>query len=138
MERPTRKHSRKRDAILACLRGTTVHPSADWIYARLKPEIPDLSLGTVYRNLTLFREEGVIRSLGVVDGLERFDADTSPHMHFVCTCCGAVLDVEGAQLPAELPAMGAAAGNVSSCQVTFTGVCHSCASDACASDLIIN
>ena len=138
MERSTRKHSRKRDAILACLRGTAVHPSADWIYARLKPEIPDLSLGTVYRNLSLFREEGMAQSLGVVNGLERFDADTSPHMHFVCTRCGAVIDVDGAQLPADLPAMGETAGRVSACRVTFSGICHACASDACASDLIEN
>ena len=63
MER-TAKHFRKRDAILTCLRQTTVHPSADWVYARLKPEYPDLSLGTVYRNLALFKEQGKILSLG--------------------------------------------------------------------------
>ena len=52
------KHFRKRDAILTCLRQTKEHPSADWLYARLKPEIADLSLGTVYRNLSLFKEKG--------------------------------------------------------------------------------
>ena len=52
MER-TAKHFRKRDAILSCLRGTTDHPSAEWIYNRLKPEIPDISLGTVYSGLML-------------------------------------------------------------------------------------
>ena len=48
------KHFRKRDAILNCLRQTDVHPSAEWVHAQLKPEYPDLSLGTVYRNLALF------------------------------------------------------------------------------------
>ena len=57
------KHFRKRDAILTCLRQTKVHPSADWVYNQLKPEIPDLSLGTVYRNLSLFKEQGLINSL---------------------------------------------------------------------------
>ena len=47
---PERKHSKKRDAIYECLRNTTTHPSAEWVYAQLKPTIPDLSLGTVYRN----------------------------------------------------------------------------------------
>ena len=70
MER-TAKHFRKRDAILTCLRQTTVHPSAEWIYAKLKPEIPDLSLGTVYRNLALFKQQGLITSLGTVNGVER-------------------------------------------------------------------
>ena len=50
---------------------------------------PDLSLGTVYRNLLLFQQQGVIQSVGVVNGQERFDADTTPHSHFVCTTCGA-------------------------------------------------
>ena len=46
-----RKHSHKRDAILECLRCTTSHPTAEWVYTQLKPTIPDLSLATVYRNL---------------------------------------------------------------------------------------
>ena len=50
-----RKHSRKRDAILECLRCTTSHPTAEWIYTQLKPTIPDLSLATVYRNLAMFK-----------------------------------------------------------------------------------
>ena len=54
---PPKKHSKKRDAILECVRSTTAHPSAEWIYAQLKPQIPDLSLGTVYRNLAAFKQE---------------------------------------------------------------------------------
>lgn len=136
MEKRTRNHSRKRDAILACLRSTPTHPSADWIYARLKPEIPDLSLGTVYRNLSLFRREGLIVSVGVVGGLERFDADVSPHMHFICSCCGAVLDAGAAELPSGLVSLAARCGEVESCRVTFSGVCFHCASGAKAPELI--
>lgn len=73
-----RKHSRKRDAILACLRSTTCHPTAEWVYQQLKPAIPDLSLGTVYRNLSMFKDEGLVISVGTVGGLERFDGNTSP------------------------------------------------------------
>ena len=86
----TVKRFRKRDAILTCLRQTVVHPSADWVFAQLKPEIPDLSLGTVYRNLALFKEQGLIMSLGTVNGVERFDGNTEPHVHFICTECGKV------------------------------------------------
>ena len=93
MERTTR-YSKKREAILSALRGTKSHPSAEWVYQTLKPTLPDLSLGTVYRNLALFRQQGVIQSVGVVNGQERFDADTSLHHHFVCERCGSVLDLD--------------------------------------------
>ena len=60
-----RKRSRKRDAILACVRATTCHPSAEWVYQRLKPTIPDLSLGTVYRNLSMFKDSEGCTSLAI-------------------------------------------------------------------------
>ena len=97
-----KKFSRKREAILTCLRGTTCHPTAEWVYQQLKPEYPDLSLGTVYRNLAAFKAEGVIDSVGVVNGLERYDGNTIPHAHIVCESCGAVLDAERIELPEEL------------------------------------
>jgi Fur family peroxide stress response transcriptional regulator len=87
-----RKHSKKRDAILRIIRSTKSHPSAQWVYDRLKPLIPDLSLATVYRNINLFREEGSVVSVGVVNGEERFDGYVKPHPHFVCSRCGCVLD----------------------------------------------
>jgi len=92
MERAIR-YSKKREAILEAIRATKVHPSADWVYQTLKPTHPDLSLGTVYRNLNFLRRQGQIRCVGVVDGQERFDADTGLHNHFVCDRCGAVIDL---------------------------------------------
>ena len=62
------RYSPKRDAILQCLRSTTCHPSAEWVYSQLKPTIPDLSLATVYRNLARFRAEGAVQVIGCVDG----------------------------------------------------------------------
>ena len=127
MERKT-KHFRKRDAILTCVRETTVHPSADWVYARLKPDISDLSLGTVYRNLSLFKEQGLITSLGTVKGVERFDGNTDPHVHFICNGCGSVLDLMQVELPQALTAAATTAcgGQIQSCQLTFTGLCSDC------------
>lgn len=123
-----RKHSRKRDAILQCLRSTDTHPSAEWVYSRLKPEIPDLSLGTVYRNLTLFKESGDIISLGTVQGLERFDGRTDPHVHFVCTQCGRVIDLPGVELPKELveAAEAQAQAPITESRLTFYGPCPHC------------
>lgn len=122
------KHFRKRDAILAYLRSTDVHPSADMVYARLKPEIPDLSLGTVYRNLSMFRQQGVIASVGTVGGVERFDGNTEPHVHFICEDCSAVIDMPQMQVPQMMTesAENQIGGRVAACQLTFTGQCSQC------------
>lgn len=127
MER-VRKHSRKRDAILDCIRQTKCHPSAEWVYQQLKPEFPDLSLGTVYRNIAMFKEEGVIQSIGVVNGLERYDCHTAPHTHFVCTCCGSVQDLEAAILPPQAmeDAERVSGGTVAGYQLQFFGRCAKC------------
>ncbi len=92
------RYSKKREALLHELQETHCHPSAEWLFQRLKPTYPDLSLGTVYRNLAFFQEQGEIRSVGVVNGQERFDADTSNHCHFYCENCGAIEDLHGVAL----------------------------------------
>ena len=122
------KHFKKRDAILACLRQTDQHPSADWVYESVKKQIPDISLATVYRNLNLFKTQGVIQSLGTVQGVERFDGNTAPHVHYICSGCGSVVDLHELHVPAELnnAAALASGGQVDSCQLTFTGLCGKC------------
>ncbi|MFG6350129.1 MAG: transcriptional repressor [Oscillospiraceae bacterium] len=87
------RQSKKRDAMLAFLRTTTRHPSADQVYRRLKPEYPDLSLATVYRNLGQLCEQGLIKRVGTVDGQERYDGEVRPHSHFICNRCGSILDL---------------------------------------------
>ena len=125
----TEKRFRKRSAILECLRSTDTHPSADWIFQQLKGEIPDLSLGTVYRNLSMFKNSGEIVSLGTVNGVERFDASVEPHVHFICSGCGAVVDLPQIETPEELnrQVSKATGGVVDICRLTFTGQCKSCA-----------
>lgn len=127
MERK-QNYSRKREAILKTLRSTKSHPTADWVYQQLKPTFPDLSLGTVYRNLSRFKEDGTIVSVGVVDGQERFDADTSPHSHFICVGCGAVLDVEEGFMDPQADGMVSRINHVQvlSHQVLFRGYCAAC------------
>ena len=88
----SRKHSKKRDAIFQAILSTKTHPGASWVYKKLKPHIPGLSLGTVYRNINVLLEEGAVISVGVVDGEERFDGRKTPHPHFVCEKCGCVKD----------------------------------------------
>lgn len=119
-----RKNSKKRQAILESLRSVTDHPTAEMIYNRLKPEYPDLSLGTVYRNLAMFKREGLITSVGVVDGLERFDFNVTPHAHFVCERCHAVIDVDLS--PPEGLCEQVTCGRVGSCTLSFSGICNHC------------
>ena len=130
MER-TSKHFRKRDAILNCVRSTDAHPSADWVFEHVKQQVPDISLATVYRNLALFKEQGLINSLGTVNGVERFDGNTEPHVHFICTQCGAVQDLPEISVPEELNSAVArsSGGRVDNCQLSFTGICGECATN---------
>ena len=122
------KHFRNRDAILTYLRSTTTHPSAEMVFTQLKPEIPDLSMGTVYRNLNLFKAQGLAVSVATVKGVERFDGNTNPHVHFICSECDAVIDLMDMQVPETLKAVAetSCGGQVGSCQLSFTGICQNC------------
>ena len=88
-----RRQSKKRDAILNLMRSTRSHPEAQWVYDRLKPEFPDLSLGTVYRNIKVLLEEGALASAGVIMGEEHFDGEPVPHPHVICRHCGKIMDL---------------------------------------------
>jgi Fur family peroxide stress response transcriptional regulator len=124
------KHSRKRDAILGAIRSTKTHPSAEWVYWELKPSYPDLSLGTVYRNIAMLRDGGKLQSVGVVAGEERFDGAVEEHAHFVCEVCGAVLDVPeaGVARATELEEISAAHGvTIARRQLMYYGRCAACA-----------
>ena len=124
----TPKNFRKRNAIYECLMASKAHPSAETIYTQLKPTIPDLSLGTVYRNLHLFKEQGQAISVATVNGVERFDGNTDPHVHFICTGCGRVDDLPEMEVPKAFCSEAASqtGGQVDCCQLTFTGRCSQC------------
>lgn len=132
-----RKHSKKKDAILNLIQSSVLHPGARWVYNELKPTIPDLSLGTVYRNISIFIQEGALASVGIVKGEERFDGRTVPHPHTVCTRCGKVADLprsEGELVKALsegwLPGSSAGDGfRVDFRKTVFYGVCRECLED---------
>jgi Fe2+ or Zn2+ uptake regulation protein len=87
------RNSKQRQAILNVLKGTRSHPTADWIYEQVRKEIPNISLGTVYRNLKLMKEEGGILNLEI-GSLNRFDGNSQNHYHFMCEKCGRVFDID--------------------------------------------
>ena len=87
-------YSRQREAIISCLANRKDHPTADMVFESVRQEFPKISLGTVYRNLTLLCETGDIMKVATVKGFDRFDYTTKPHCHFICSECSQVTDVE--------------------------------------------
>jgi len=88
-----KNYSRQREAILNVLRSTDTHPTANRVYELVRQEIPNISLGTVYRNLAALTAAGEILSVNVGDGFEHFDGDNSLHVHLHCKNCGSITDV---------------------------------------------
>lgn len=91
---PAIKYSRQREAIKNFLMTRKDHPTADVVYSSVRHDFPNISLGTVYRNLTLLADLGEISRLRLGDGVDHFDYDTHPHYHFVCQKCGSVIDMD--------------------------------------------
>lgn len=87
------KFSRQRECIRANLIGRSDHPTAEMVYQDVKEALPNISLGTVYRNLMLLAERGEILKLSMPDGPDRFDGNVQPHAHFLCKECGGFQDV---------------------------------------------
>lgn len=123
-----RNNSIKRSAILGALRATKEHPSAEMIYEALKPAYPDLSLGTVYRNLSLFCSDGSAVTVCTVGGKDRFDARTDAHSHFVCRECSRVIDVEvGDDASESFKRISSIYGCFpETVSLVYTGLCDSC------------
>ena len=121
------KRSRQREEIKDNLRGRYDHPTAERIYTDLRSLDPKLSLGTVYRNLSVLSELGEIRRIAVPDGPDHYDGDISAHQHFYCRKCGRISDVRGCsgeQWIAE--ASKGCGGEIESLAVMFFGVCKEC------------
>lgn len=121
-----KRYSRQRELIYEAVRGTEEHPTAEMVYRWLKPTIPELSLGTVYRNLNLLADEGVVVRMPF--SVERFDARLEPHGHFQCKICGRVMDVDVSyngeldRWVSELLPGALVEGHVS----LFRGICADC------------
>ena len=121
------KYSKQREAIIDYLKTRKDHPTADDVYMHVRQEYPRISLGTVYRNLTLLADLGDILRLRVGDGLDHFDATAEPHYHFVCRRCGNVSDLEIASLPSIGEIVGGDFDGVIEGHVTyFYGTCGQC------------
>lgn len=116
--------SKQRDLITAIIKGRCDHPTADMIYASAREECPNISLGTVYRNLKLLADEKIIITLETEDKRVHYDGDTSRHSHFVCDKCGTIIDLfKPASMPSELKEIGA---QITGEKCIYYGICPQC------------
>ena len=119
------RYSQQRERIYQAVRDSREHPTAQMVYDALRPELPKLSLGTVYRNLQQMASEGRLVQL---DGpVARFDAVLETHTHLRCACCGQVVD---GVLPCDAALDRAAMAEgwtITGHSLTFTGICPACA-----------
>lgn len=121
------RRSHQRDQIYEYLCQSVEHPSAEMVYNDLRPEIPNLSLGTVYRNLKLLEELGKVRRVISYQGSERYDAICGDHVHFLCGCCGRLRDVKNVSTEAIRSAVLLEEGcRITKLDLTITGICPDC------------
>jgi Fur family peroxide stress response transcriptional regulator len=119
----------QRHAILAFLLNTMTHPTADEIYKALAPRFQSMSVATVYNNLKVFIEAGLVREMTYGDHSSRFDADMSEHYHALCESCGKLVDFAYKPLDDLEKTAGIETGfHVKSHRVEVYGICADCAS----------
>ena len=122
-----RRYSRQRECILNALRNTKRHPSANSIYDEVRHQIPNISLGTVYRNLAELAACGEIMKLDAGDGTERYDGCALPHYHMICKNCHSVSDIElDYDSGLDKAAAAASGADVDFHSVLFSGTCKNC------------
>lgn len=121
------KYSRQRELIREFMLGRTDHPTADAVYINVRKELPNISLGTVYRNLMLLADTGELIKVDIGDGTLHFDPSTDEHSHFICNCCGKIEDLRlknSALLIREAEELTGA--DVKSHSAIFRGLCKKC------------
>lgn len=122
----TTRMTRQKKIILSILKSTKSHPPADWVYEQARKKLPEISLGTVYRNLKLLRDTGEIMELNYGSAFSRYDGNPADHYHFVCEKCGRVYDLEipwQEDLNQKAAKLGLAVKNH---RLEFYGLCAEC------------
>lgn len=117
------RYSRQREALLTLLRSTKTHPDAEWLYTGLRKEYPNISLGTVYRNLRQLTEVGEILEL-CYGSTSHFDGDISPHYHMICSCCRKIYDIPVGNVSVSVKSENGF--EVESFSLALNGVCRDC------------
>ena len=121
------RRSSQRQVILRAVQRTETHPGADWVYEKVKKKIPNISLGTIYRNLRSLTEEGMILELNGFGKPSRYEGITEPHSHFECEKCGKIVNLNGTRGMNAIEEVSREIGATVSNQImAFRGVCQQC------------
>ncbi|MBP7733305.1 MAG: transcriptional repressor [Caldisericia bacterium] len=122
--------TKQRRVILEILKSTDTHPTADWIYAKARKQIKNVSLGTIYRNLNLLTRENLIKKFDFGFGLARFDGCMEHHSHLICSSCGAIIDLPPEKNAVNISDLETKTGySISSYEIEFHGICAKCKLD---------
>jgi Fur family peroxide stress response transcriptional regulator len=117
--------------MLELLRSTEAHPTANWLYGKLRIEFPNLSMGTVYRNIGILIQQGLISRIAFGSTFDHLDANMKPHYHFICEKCGSIMDLEvppGENLDTRpYKSLGF---EIQKHEIEFYGLCPKCAQKA--------
>lgn len=125
-QRTRTRETRQRKVVYETIKNTQSHPTADWIFERVRNTVPNISLGTVYRNLSVLKEEGLINEIYGNDRRAHYDATVTPHAHFICSDCGSILDVHS-EIDLDWRSLKELVGcEVAAQRVEFLGVCAAC------------
>ncbi len=121
------KFSKQRELILNTVKNNTVHPTADFIYDYLKKDNPNLSLGTVYRNLSQLVSHGYIQKVSMPGFPDRFDGNVTKHNHMICDVCGNIEDIHSDTLK-NIPSIISEELDIeiTSCNIILHGICKNC------------
>ncbi len=115
----------QRLAILEYLNGNRDHPSAEMIYKAVKEKFPMTSFATVYSTLEVLTKSGVISELKVDPERRRYDPETSPHHHLICTKCRKIVDIN-AEVSIKIPDYLDREFEIHSRHIEFYGICQNC------------
>lgn len=121
------RYSKQRDEVLNAVLNSTMHPTARMVYDDVKRIIPNISLGTVYRNLGTLVCDGLIKRIPIEDGNDRFDKTLENHNHIYCTCCGMVEDIASVILEENFKNIEDETGfKITDCNFNIKGICKNC------------
>jgi len=123
---PHTRDTKQRRVVFEAIRGTLSHPTADWIFDRVRTTLPKISLGTVYRNLAVLKDEGMVREIYGSDRRAHYDANTTQHAHFICSECGSISDVHGLPECDWRDAKELVGCEITEQRIEFVGACQAC------------
>ncbi|MEG1705002.1 MAG: transcriptional repressor [Clostridia bacterium] len=121
------RYSKHREEILNIIKNSDSHPTVEDIYISMREKIPNISLGTVYRNISILYEMGLIKKIPLNNRPDRFDKTLTNHYHMICKKCNQVYDIFSDELNMLNKNISNEVGhNIESSDITFYGICHEC------------